>query len=327
MVPSPRHLGLVALFARTPGLVAALLHRVGVTLPPFDAVAAAGNDLGQPGLSERRVDLALRFTRAGATVAAALVEVQLGRDPDKRFTWPAYWINLRDQLRCEVHLLVVTLDRGLAAWCRRPIESPQFRFAPLVIGPDEIAAVTAPAEIALSPELAVLSAMVHGRGDPALVRSVLNGLQALDASIRSHYIALVLSVFGGGARRTKEADVNELIPLSGLRPDLEPTMSDWRFQAWLDKGLTRAEAMKATLDELFELVWKQLERPAIVARARAEAILELLADRGLAVPEVVRSELLACADVERLRRLQRRALTVRSADELLPRRRAKQATK
>ena len=101
-----------------------------------------------------------------------VVEAQLGRDEDKRHSWPLYAASAHARERRPTYLVVVTLDRGVAAWARRPIATFQGgAFAPLVLGPDEIPVVRDLGEARASPELAVLSAPVHGR-DGELAREV-----------------------------------------------------------------------------------------------------------------------------------------------------------
>ncbi|ONH33616.1 hypothetical protein [Pseudofrankia asymbiotica] len=57
------------------------------------------------------------------------------------------------------------------------------------------------------------------------------------------------------------------------------------------------------------------------ALGRAESVLDLLADRGMNVPDEVRAQVLACTDLDRLRRWQRRALTaITVADVVEPQR-------
>lgn len=44
---------------------------------------------------------------AERSVAAIIVEMQLGVDPDKKRTWPLYPASVRAELRCPAVLLVV----------------------------------------------------------------------------------------------------------------------------------------------------------------------------------------------------------------------------
>jgi hypothetical protein len=73
---------------------------------------------------------------------------------------------LRNRPSLAVALLVLTLSRGTARWARQPIDigHPGFELRPLVIGPDEVPTILNPDKAQADPELAVLSAMAHGRG-------------------------------------------------------------------------------------------------------------------------------------------------------------------
>src|SRR5258708_17983582 len=93
-----------------------------------------------------------------------IIEVQLGRDDDKPYAWPAYVANLRARHRCPVCLLVITLEDAVARWAGRSIElGPGTRCKPWVIGPSNTPAVTDLQDANENVELAVLSAIVHGQ--------------------------------------------------------------------------------------------------------------------------------------------------------------------
>lgn len=93
-----------------------------------------------------------------------VVEVQLSPDERKRFVWPVDVATLRARLECPVCLLVVTADEGVARWAAKPIDMGSGnRFVPLVLRPSGIPEVTDEAQAQADPELAVLSAMAHGK--------------------------------------------------------------------------------------------------------------------------------------------------------------------
>src|SRR5687768_11824733 len=107
-MPSLRHELLVDLFRQDPSLLLRLLEEgLGPLLPPHSAVQAADGNLTQPLPAELRADLLLHLLAEGRPIFALLVEVQLGRDPDKRYAWPLYWAAERARRRCPAALLVV----------------------------------------------------------------------------------------------------------------------------------------------------------------------------------------------------------------------------
>lgn len=65
----------------------------------------------------------------------------------------------------------------------------------------------------------------------------------------------------------------------------------------------------------------QQERKEVEARVRQNMILELLADRNLRIPRIVRAEIRQCTDIRRLRTMLRRALRVKIAEDVLTRKR------
>src|SRR5947209_5450644 len=89
-MPSLRHEFLVDLFRTNPSLVPILLQDVlHLKLPAFTSIKAV-----EGGLSdlppEFRADLVLVFYFGEQAVLAVVLEVQLGRDEDKRRVWPGY---------------------------------------------------------------------------------------------------------------------------------------------------------------------------------------------------------------------------------------------
>jgi uncharacterized protein DUF4351 len=151
----------------------------------------------------------LLLFRNRPTLAPELLRdaLQLSRRDDKRFAWPAYVANLRSRLKCPVCLLVVTADESVARWAAKPIDMGAGNvFVPLVLRPSGIPEVTDEVAAQEDPELAVLSAMAHGR-DVDIHRAAQIALAAQLASLgldedRSRlYFDLVLASLSEAARR------------------------------------------------------------------------------------------------------------------------------
>ncbi|WP_437827409.1 hypothetical protein [Sorangium sp. So ce1153] len=156
---------LVDLFKNRPSLAAEILVEVlGVPLPPYTGARLTSFDLTQIQPAEYRADLVVVLLEGDVPVGVLIVEVQLGIDPRKRFSWPEYTMGARAAHRYQVGLLVVAPDPDVAAWCAAPIETgiPGFILRPPVLGREAIPIVTDPAEAVRRPELAVLSALAHG---------------------------------------------------------------------------------------------------------------------------------------------------------------------
>lgn len=187
-MPSHLHEALIELFRQRPSLAVELLaDPLGIPVPDHQDVRLDSNELTDLTPTEYRADAVVTLSEAGRPVLAIIVEVQLGKDPSKRRSWPVYLATLHARLGCPVFLLVVCPDPATAAWSAKPIllGHPGFVLRPLVLGPDRVPVVTDPDLAGGSPELAVLSAMAHGtHPDRDQILDAL--LSALDSVDRDH---------------------------------------------------------------------------------------------------------------------------------------------
>jgi hypothetical protein len=158
----------------------------------------------------------LFLVRGKHKVLGVIVEVQLGRDEDKPYSWPAYVANLRARHRCPVCLLVITVDEAVARWASRSIElGPGSRCTPAVVGPSNTPAVIARRETEENVELSVLSAVEHGQStDIALATRIACAAMLasadLDADRSSLYIDLILISLSENVRREVLQAMNSL---------------------------------------------------------------------------------------------------------------------
>jgi hypothetical protein len=215
-------------------------------------------------------------------VRVIIVEVQLGVDEDKRFTWPEYSMGSRAKYRCPAGLLVVAPDPDIAAWCAEPIETgiPGFVLRPPVLGREAVPVVTDPAEAARRPELAVLSAMAHGQSElgEAIGRAAIPAIQRLDDEQARFYGDLVLHCLNEAARRA-----------------LEVMMKGYEYQSdFVKKCVAQGRTEEA-----------------------ARNLLTVLRVRGVTVPEADRARILAEQDPARLERWHERAILAASVAEVL----------
>jgi hypothetical protein len=288
-MPSIPHEAPLLLFRERPELVPELLRDVvGLVLPPHGRVRVEESNFAQIVPAEYRADLVLTLTNDSAPVMGIIVEVQLARDARKRFTWPLYTAVLHAKLGCATCLVVVAANDEVARWAAEPVTSlqPGPAFTPVVLGPDRIPVVTSAAEAARQPELAVLSALAHGREPHALQigRAALAAASRLDDERRTLYTDLVLYALAGEAREALEIEMN----LSNYE-----FKSDF-FKRKLAEGEARAEA-----------------------RGEARAVLTLLAARGLTMTEDVRARILSCTDLATLDRWVARAAAAVTAEEVI----------
>ncbi|WP_211658123.1 hypothetical protein [Phytoactinopolyspora halophila] len=254
--------------------------------------------------TEFRADaVVLLTTKTGDPVLAVVVEVQLGRDPTKRTSWPAYLATLHARLSCPAVLLVVCADAVIARWCAQPIElgHPGWILRPLVLGPDQVPVVAGSEQAHAVPELVVLSAIAHG--DEPQHREVLDAVvQAFDAMDTDHaalYSDVVLGALSGAARRY----VEELMA-TGTYEVKSEFLRRWREQA-LTEGHSEGRAEGHSEG-----------RAEGRARGEAEAILAILAARDIMVPPGVRTRILECHDLDQLDEWVRRAATAASLGDV-----------
>jgi hypothetical protein len=290
-MPSLAHDALLMLFRNRPTLAPELLRdALHAPVPAFDHVRIGDASLGELVPTEYRADLVLLLEGAtpGAIRSALVVEVQRGRDPDKRWSWPVYLTNLRARLRCDVTLLVIADDDAVATWASLPIATghPGWALAPLVLGPRSIPAVRDATAAALAPELAVLSAMVHGEEPDALEigTAALAAASGLDDERARLYADLVMRSVHPGARAI-----------------LEALMTSGKYEYQSDFARRYVAQGKAEGE----------------AEGRAHSVLEVLKVRRIDVPDAVRDRILSCTDVAILDTWLARAVTARSASEVV----------
>lgn len=206
-MPSQLHESHLFLFQNQPSLAADLIRdALGVTLPHYREVRIASADLTNIQPAEYRADMVLHLHDAKSPVYAIVLEVQLQEDDRKRFVWPAYVANLRARLECPAALLVVTPLERVARWAAQCLEIGGMRqFTPYVLGPSGVPVVTDERVAQQNPELAVLSAMAHGRSanlkraiDIALAAK--NVVRGLDVERSQIYSDLIINSLGEAAR-------------------------------------------------------------------------------------------------------------------------------
>jgi hypothetical protein len=196
-MPSYVHQLLLLLFRNRSGSAVDLLRELDVQLPGYDEVRIESADLSDLRPAEYQADLVLFLLRGRHKVLGVIVEVQLGRDKDKPYTWPAYVANLRARHRCPVCLLIITIKEAVAGWARKSIElGPGTRCSPWVVGPSNTPPVTELRDAEENVELSVLSAIEHGKStDIALatriVSAAVTAIKGLDTERSSLYFDLI----------------------------------------------------------------------------------------------------------------------------------------
>jgi hypothetical protein len=210
-MPSHRHEALVLLFRNRPSLAPELLRdSLHMEIPDYTEVRIDSADLTNIQPAEYRADMVVLLLR-GSPVLGIVLEVQLSKHEDKRYAWPVYVANLRARIRCPVCLLVITANEKVARWAGKPIDlGGGNSFVPWVLRLSRVPEITDEERAREDPELAVLSAMAHGR-DPDPDKSARIALLAqmvslgLDAERSRLYCDLVLHSLTEAARRALKA--------------------------------------------------------------------------------------------------------------------------
>lgn len=181
-----------------------------VELPVYTDVRIDSADLTDIQPAEYRADLVVLLLK-DKPVLGIVLEVQLGKDKDKRFVWPVYVVNLRARIRCPVCLLVIAANKAVARWASKTVKlGGGSLFVPWVLGLSGVPEITDKEQAMGDPELAVLSAMGHAR-DPDTAKSVRIAMLAqmaaagLDANRSMLYCDLILSSLPEAARRALRA--------------------------------------------------------------------------------------------------------------------------
>lgn len=286
-MPSVLHEALIDLFRQRTRLAPDLLQdALGVELPVFDDVRTEDASLTQIVPTEYHADLVV-LLMDGNPVHGIVVEVQLRRDDNKRYSWPLYLTALRAKIRCEVSVLVVTPYERVASWASEPIAlGPQGVFTPWVLGPGVVPRVEDPAQAEIVPELAVLSAIAYGQDPTSLnvITAALTAVSTLDESRAALYADLVMASIGEAVAKELEAMV------ATGKYELQSEFAKKYFA----QGEAEGEA-----------------------KGRAAMLLRVLDRRGLAVSNEQRALIEACQDAARIERWLDRALEATSTDEVL----------
>jgi hypothetical protein len=289
-MPSYLHELLLVLFRNQSASATDLLRGLEVQLPEHDEVRTESSDISDLKPAEYRADLVLFLVRRSQNVLGIIVEVQLGCDEDKPFTWPAYVANLRARHRCPVCLLVITIEEPVARWAERPIDlGPGTRCSPWVIGPSNTPAVTTLQDAQKNVELAVLSAIEHGRDSDT----------ALAARIAS--AAIVASADIDAERSRLYHDLIHLSLSWGAEQTLEDTMNSLGYK-YPQSEFARRHFGKGKAEGLIE--------------GRIEIILELLARRFGPLPDSIQTRV-RCAQDAQLSAVTERMLTAQTLEQAL----------
>ncbi len=294
-MPSCEHEGLIEMFRQSPDFAAELLKdNLGLPMPDTWNARVDSADLTDLLPTEFRADAVVTLTDGSAgerPALAVVVEVQLGRDKRKMWSWPAYLANLRSRTHCPVMLLVICPDAAVADECATPIDMghPGWVLVPLVRGPRQVPVVVDPVDANNAAPMSVLSAAMH-QDRPEIdkiLRAVVTTLGNIDPDHAIRYSEIMFAVLRTDARNRWEALM---------------TTQSFKFQSAYANRL-RAEGR----------VEGRVEGQA---EGEAKAVLRMLDARGIAVPEDVRERIIKCSDLDQLDTWVIRAATANTIENL-----------
>lgn len=254
-------------------------------------------------------DLCLELYRGRATkpFLVLIVEVQLGLKRQKPFSWFAYQACQHYRARAPAILLVVTNDRKIARWAAGPFHSGQTTLRPLVLGPDDIPAITDVEVAKRSIPMTFVSGIVPGitvgreRTAVRIGLALAHALQGSDDDGLGIYWDAFLASLSKAVRKELEMEVRVHVS-ENWRP-----RSDWGKDIFA-KGEAKGEAKGRAEGEAVGEVKG-------TTAGIAKAILTVLDARGLPVTPALRTRVHNANDLPLLERWLRRATTASSVDE------------
>ncbi|MGP3957017.1 hypothetical protein ACTWPT_13530 [Nonomuraea sp. 3N208] len=283
-MPSPRHDALIKMFTDRPQLAVEILRDLmGVQLPATPLIRVEDSTFNTRRSDDIEADLLLVLGSPQAPVHAIIVEIQQDKSKAPR-QLARYAAALWLMLGCDVTVLVICPDRGVADYYAQPIESglTGYRLQARVLGPDGIPAITDPQQAADHLALSAMSVMVHGR-DRKVVEAFATALNDMRDEHAPKYYEYAYSMAGPDIRRLLE----EIM-----------TSTDWPVYSpfareHFGRGVAEGKAEEA-----------------------ARMVLLVLAARGLEVPEDARARITACTDLARLETWATRAATAKALQDL-----------
>ncbi|MCC7380538.1 MAG: hypothetical protein IT384_01810 [Deltaproteobacteria bacterium] len=295
-MPGFEHEAELLLLRLAPELVLELVpERVRDDLPVFETLRPASNDLGASLLPTRLPDLVLvARDEDGKPVLALVVEVQRSALEDKPFIWPQYLASAHALWRCTTGLVVITDQASIAQKAKQPIATllPFHPLAPWVVGPDDIPKIVDPEDAGL-PELAVLSAFVHGGSDEgaAIFVAAMAATDALDSERQRQYLDLLMEQWPEVGARAMEAIVE-----SG-KYEYRSEFARRYYGQGLEEGKAEGRAQGRE-------------------QGLRSALLTVLSSRAIPLSSEARARIEGEADVDRLERWVARSVRVARAEDL-----------
>lgn len=290
MVSSP-HEAMHRIFQEYPELFSRVSEVLGVPFPAPVSATLLPTDLTEARPVERRLDTLLRIDTEDDESFLLAIEAQGKKDLDKPASWAYYLSFLYTKYRTPPLLLVVCQDRATAEWASRPVpigprKWPALTLRPLVAGPHNMPVIVDVAEARKDLALATLAAITHA-GDPD--------------------IGAILKTLSAALRDAPEAIADPIVELTAQGLGNRPAADQWRNLVAVDLSFYTSPLSEEIRDE---------GRAEGRAESLADAILLVLQQRGLDVPDEARERITTCDDTQLMRTWLSRAVTAASAEAI-----------
>jgi hypothetical protein len=299
-MPGLKHQSIVQILRDEPQLLVMFLGRSGFRLPSGAIPVIADSDLSHRGprlLKELRSDNVFLFQGMHEKVAV-VVEVQTSRPNHKRkLTWPCYVTSAREVHDCKAYLLVVAASRDALTGSEHVIEigQPGFNLRPFVSGRDRLPPPGGPF---FGPELTMLHVLT-GTLDLSVHEARMFALASIAEAVPDRYRRYVHLI--------------RIFTPRHARQELEQLMEDLFKDPFIDRFLE--EGKQIGIERGMEQGMQQGMEQGM-QQGMGRVLLTLLAARGLAIPNQVRTRISECTDPDLLDRWATRAATSTTIDEV-----------
>lgn len=291
MSVSIEHEAPIELCHRHPQLLPKLLSLCGQPFPSEVVAEPYAARFNQPVVEQWEADGSMLLKQDQEIVGAVALEIQRQPDADKWVSWPIYAAALHAKHKgtLKTYLLVIATNRPTAKWARQPIANcqPHAPFVPLVIGPDDLRRLESEDAARADLPLAMLSTVLHVN-DPGGEIDASYALRATEAIAGPSAVVWFYGLLRGIVDDQRLLLLQEMIKMLNPWANFQPR-TKWERESF-GAGITEGEA---------------------------KALLRILAARNLALSDEQRRRIEQCTDTVQLERWIERALSARSASEVL----------
>ncbi|MWA06849.1 hypothetical protein F8568_042205 [Actinomadura sp. LD22] len=279
----------------------------GIDIPPTPLVRVESNTFNDRPSKDFTPDTVISAGPPQQPFHGLIVEVQQEPSEAKRKQLPRYAASLWLMLNCPVTLLCICPDAATAKFFAKPIttELPGYVLEAVVLGPDDVPAISDASEAATHPEVAVLSVLVHR--EQKVAEAFVGGLSLMSDDHATQYYEYAYGMASLPVRRTLE----ELMTSTNW-PVYSPFARE-HFGRGKSEGLAEGRA-EGRIEGRAE--GRTEGRAEGRTEGRAEALLLLLEARNLNASGSVIKRILLCKDTEMLEKWIRRAALIEKVEDL-----------